>query len=89
MEIDWKIDYDKKTAVSELIEVNIEETKRTLGHEFKEHKVAIAFEKNISKRRFFCKITRMDGRLWEDQDILPQYGDALGDMFDEEQWDKK
>lgn len=89
MQVDWKIDYDKKIAESELIEVKIEETKRTLGHEFKEHKMAIAFEKAPSQRRFFCKITRMDGSLWEDQEILPQYGNALGDIFDEEQWDKK
>ncbi len=89
MQVDWKIDYDKKTADSDLIEVKIEETKRTLGHEFKEHKVAIAFEKDLSKRRFFCKITRMDGSLWEDQEILPQYGNALGDISAEEIWDKK
>ena len=87
MQIDWKIEYDKKTANCSLMEVNIIETNRTLSQEFEEHKVAVGFEKSPSKRKFFCKITRMDGSLWEDKEILPTYGDKLGEIFDEAKWD--
>ena len=88
MEIDWKIDYKKQTASSELLEVEIRETTKSLDQEFKKHKMAIAFEKTSSKKRYFCKITRIDGSLWEDQKLLPKYGIQLGDIFDEENWDK-
>ncbi len=87
MDINWKIDYKKKTAVCELLEVEIKETTKTLRQEFNKHKVAIGFEKIPSQRKYFCKITRMDGSLWEDKDLLPNYGIKLGDIFDESRWD--
>jgi len=87
MQIDWKIDYKKKTASCPLLEVAIKETNRKLNQEFKQHKVAIGFEKESSQRRFFCKITRMDGSLWEDKELLPNYGIQLGNIFDEDSWD--
>lgn len=89
MKIDWKIDYKKKTASCELLEVEIKETKRTLSQEFKQHKVAVGFEKEDTQRKYFCKITRMDGSLWEDQKLLPNYGILLGEIFDEGKWDSK
>ncbi len=87
MKINWKIDYKKKTASCPLLEVEIKETNRKLTQEFKQHKMAIGFEKIDSQRRYFCKITRMDGSLWEDQELLPSYGTQLGDIFNEKLWD--
>lgn len=87
MEIKWKIDYKKKIATSELLEVEIDETKKSLAQEFRKHKVAIGFEKNDTNRKYFCKVTRIDGSLWEESDLLPNYGIELEKVFDEESWD--
>ncbi|MCK5110654.1 MAG: hypothetical protein KAQ94_03960 [Arcobacteraceae bacterium] len=87
MNIDWKVDYKNKTASCPLLEVEIKETNKTLAQEFNNHKVAVGFEKAPSQRKYFCKITRMDGSLWEDKELLPNYGIQLGDIFDEDNWD--